>query len=106
MRRSLALLVLATPALAHSWYDNACCGDGDCRPVPATDVRELSEGVWKYLPTGHTFQNGGIYRRVRPSKDAHFHVCIGRPYLEPATPLPGFITVPGLGFCIYIVQGN
>ena len=106
MIRSLALLLIATIVSGHSLYDPACCDKGDCRPVPAEDVLEISEGVWKYLPTGQVFENSEIHVRVRPSKDQRFHVCIGKPHLIPATPKPGFIMGPGIGFCIYIVQGN
>jgi hypothetical protein len=106
MIRSLALLLIAAIASGHSWYEDACCGKGDCRPVPADDVLEISEGVWKYLPTGNVFDNAGVNRRVRPSKDKSFHVCIGPDQLVPATPLPGFIMAPGPSFCIYVVQGN
>ena len=29
----IAALVVAIPALAHSWYPLACCGNMDCFPV-------------------------------------------------------------------------
>ena len=29
----IAALVAAIPALAHSWYPLACCGNMDCSPV-------------------------------------------------------------------------
>ena len=103
MKAAAILLLTATSAAAHSWYDSFCCSESDCRPVPADQVLEISEGVWKYLPTGNTFYNEGKFRRIRPSKDDRFHVCIGRPHAEPGQ---GFKLVPGISHCIYVVQGN
>lgn len=93
---ALALLLIAaamTPreAKAHSWYDGDCCNDRDCFPVASTDVRKI-EGGWLYLPTGNVFKNEPPYIRIRPSKDEHFHVCIG-------TATAG---VKGHSYCIYI----
>lgn len=77
----------ATESFAHSWYDADCCSEQDCYEVPDEDVVEIEDGKWKHLPTGAVFER----RKVRPSKDGHFHVCI-HPKLGPQ--------------CIYIVQGS
>jgi hypothetical protein len=52
----LALLIVATllaaiPALAHSWYPFACCGNIDCFPVACDQLVETVSG-WLYIPTG------------------------------------------------------
>ena len=64
-------------AWGHSWYDHDCCSDQDCHPIESCD--ELHE-----LPKGSYEWDGFIIRkeRVRPSKDAHCHVCTTstRPY--------------------------
>lgn len=89
----LFLLSLSTcahrPAHAHSWYDPSCCGDGDCNPVADTDVLELDDGSWEYLPEHIVF----VKSRVKPSRDQQFHVCIGHsPYRTP--------------YCIYVPRGD
>ena len=81
----MKLLVAAFLILAHSWYAPECCGDGDCKPVSADEVVELSEGRWKHIPSGSIFQRS----QVKPSQDGRFHVCI----------------VGENVYCIYIVQG-
>lgn len=85
--------ILSIYMLVHSWYDADCCGEGDCVPVPATDVVEI-EGGWKYLPTGNEFRNEGLIRRIRPSRDRNFHVCIGKKAHD-----------LGRSYCIYILSG-
>lgn len=89
------MLELAVGAfmLVHSWYDHDCCSDQDCKPVPATDVVEI-EGGWKYLPTGAIFRDTPEKKRIRPSQDRNFHVCIGRSEWDKNFP-----------YCIYILQG-
>jgi hypothetical protein len=87
----LLLLALAGSAQAHSWYDPECCNTQDCRPVETEDVVEIENGVWKYLPTGQEFRG----KQIRPSRDNHFHVCIGnQPWND------------GRAYCIYILSGS
>jgi hypothetical protein len=88
---ALALVVSAKKARTHEWYDHDCCNIRDCRPVLDSDVSENAKGVWKYLPTGATFANEPTFKRIRPSKDNRYHVCVS---------LNGAI-----GYCIYIVTG-
>ena len=73
----LALLIVATllaavPALAHSWYPFACCGNIDCFPVACDQLVETVSG-WLYIPTGSLFKR----EQVQPSQDQHCHVCLG-----------------------------
>ena len=69
----VAVLVAAIPALAHSWYPLACCGNMDCFPVACDQLVETVSG-WLYLPTGNLFKR----EQVQPSQDPHCHVCLGR----------------------------
>lgn len=75
---------------AHSWYDAECCSDQDCKPVATEDVVETATG-WKYLPTGTEFSR----EQVKPSRDKHFHVCIGVAEWNRGKP-----------YCIYVLQGT
>jgi hypothetical protein len=73
----LALLIVATllaaaPALAHSWYPLACCGNIDCFPVACDQLVETVSG-WLYIPSGSLFKR----EQVQPSQDRHCHVCLG-----------------------------
>jgi hypothetical protein len=69
----VAALVAAIPALAHSWYPLACCGNMDCFPVACDQLVETVAG-WLYVPTGNLFKS----EQVQPSQDHHCHVCLGR----------------------------
>ena len=60
------------PALAHSWYPLACCGNMDCFPVACDQLVETGSG-WFYVPTGNLFRR----EQVQPSQDHHCHVCLG-----------------------------
>jgi hypothetical protein len=70
-------LVVAIPALAHSWYPAACCGNLDCFPVACDQLVETVTG-WLYVPTGNLFKR----EQVQPSQDHHRGVgyrCTGGP---------------------------
>src|ERR1700730_1654452 len=69
----VAVMCAAIPALAHSWYPLACCGNMDCFPVACDQLVETASG-WLYIPTGNLFQS----EQVQPSQDQHCHVCLGR----------------------------
>jgi len=75
----VAALVAAIPALAHSWYPLACCGNMDCFPVACDQLVETGSG-WFYVPTGNLFKR----EQVQPSQDHHCHVCLGA---RPRAPL-------------------
>ena len=68
----VAVLVAAIPALAHSWYPLACCGNMDCLPVACDQLVETGSG-WLYIPTGNLFNR----EQVQPSQDRNCHVCLG-----------------------------
>jgi hypothetical protein len=69
----VAALVAAIPALAHSWYPPACCGNLDCFPVACDQLVETFSG-WLYVPTGNLFKR----EQVQQSRDHNCHVCLGR----------------------------
>jgi hypothetical protein len=69
---TFAVLVATIPALAHSWYPLACCGNMDCFPVACDQLVETVSG-WLYVPTGNLFKR----EQVQPSQDLHCHVCLG-----------------------------
>lgn len=59
----------ALKALAHSWYDSACCSDNDC--APEANVKETA---WGYLlPNGETMPYKD--KRILTSVDKDFHWC-------------------------------
>jgi hypothetical protein len=68
MHRILALLLLLpTPALAHSWYAAECCNNEDCRPID--DLPETPNG---YVYNGQVVPKS----KEKQSKDFQFHICI------------------------------
>lgn len=87
----LKSLVISAIVLVHSWYSLYCCGEGDCFPVRADEVRENSDGSWTYIPRNMTFPRTDVL----PSQDGRYHVCI----LQGPS---GERTIPR---CIYIVLG-
>jgi hypothetical protein len=68
----LAAMIAALPALAHSWYPLACCGNMDCFPVDCDQLVETGSG-WLYVPTGNLFKR----EQVQPSHDHHCHCASG-----------------------------
>jgi hypothetical protein len=68
----VATLVAAVPALAHSWYPLACCGEMDCFPIACDQLVETVSG-WLYVPTGNVFKR----EQVQPGQDDNCHVCLG-----------------------------
>lgn len=68
----LSLFVFATPALAHSWYSEACCEEEDCRPARAGEVQFTPEG-WYVVPTKELIPFGDYKEKI--SEDGEFHIC-------------------------------
>jgi hypothetical protein len=92
IRSSLALALLAVPALAgdlprglghpagaQHFYDNNCCSKRDCEPVEPGAIRQTTDGyVIRYLTSrGHVAE--GFLRfgatGIRVSRDAKEHAC-------------------------------
>ena len=62
-------LVVSTGAWAHSWYEQVCCSDQDCFPVPSEEV--------KIMPDGYHVRGFVVpYNKVRVSLDKDYHLCV------------------------------
>src|SRR6056297_2426685 len=48
----LALILVATAALAHEWYDPWCCNDRDCAPISQEHVSITEDGYLVTLEKG------------------------------------------------------
>ena len=40
-----AVMLLNGAAAAHSWYDEKCCHDKDCHPVPCEEIEKISDAL-------------------------------------------------------------
>jgi hypothetical protein len=90
VRAALALLLLlCAPAAAHrapsGWeYDQACCSDLDCAPVPESAVVEATGGyIVRLVPGQHPMVRAPLAAflahgdsRIRVSGDEHRHACV------------------------------
>jgi hypothetical protein len=65
---AIAVLFVST-AKAHSWYDQQCCSDNDCKPDDR--VKEVQGGY--LLPDGVLIPYGD--KRLRASLNDQFHWC-------------------------------
>lgn len=95
----ILLLLSATAAAAHGWYDAACCHDNDCAPVTKTEVAQpfvyagvaslgaQTPALWVTTKHGRAMVPPNMI--PKESKDSQPHACIreGRVvcyYLPPA----------------------
>jgi hypothetical protein len=53
----------------HSFYDNACCNDVHCHPVPCDQITSTSNG-WMW--NGMTFSRSMMHQ----APDGNCHVCV------------------------------
>jgi len=80
----------APTLLVHSWYESECCDGGDCHPVPCEELgRDAHDNV-----TFDDYRFRGT--QIRPSKDAHCHVCFHDYY-------GGIMRRP---ICVYVQNGT
>jgi hypothetical protein len=88
MARSALVVVLtfvSGTALAHSWYDQICCSDSDCAPIPTEAVHVVPGGYEVTLRPGDhpyaTRANSYFIREedARPSQDGGYHACLHPP---------------------------
>jgi hypothetical protein len=95
IKRAIVLfLVLASPAMAHSWYSkkqdpiwrNACCGGSDCSEIDGQNIsgdvdgyriilsleeaRKINKNAQKAIDTVVE------WARVQPSEDSKYHICV------------------------------
>ena len=84
MFRVLALVLFASPAMAHSWYDHSCCGGRDCSPIPGSSLNETADGYAIHLERGdHPLVKGPLLLfipygdpRILGSPDGRYHGCV------------------------------
>ena len=77
------LMASWTDALAHSWYDNACCNEQDCHRIEPEELAFQSDKwIWTSAKTGavhviHTSARSPVdgQFRIRVSKDGQYHGC-------------------------------
>lgn len=95
---------LVDRALAHEWYDYECCDNRDCY--------ELRDGSVTVTPMGYRVDyvsrdgfrvqmliNFGD-KRIRQSRDQHFHTCEGFVYQGAEAPTGRWIR------CLYVPSGD
>lgn len=83
-RTALALMLTASGAVAHSWYDATCCSARDCAPVPAASIVAMGDGYHVTLmPGDHPLIRWPLRTvvpygdpRINWSQDASQHACI------------------------------
>ena len=81
-------ILLIAVMLVHSWYDEKCCQEKDCHPVPCEQIEKLREGwLWRDAATkqSHLFPKD----RLKASHDEACHVCVS-PETTPS------------GICLYV----
>lgn len=96
----LALLVCASgTAAAHSWYDGACCNEGDCRQTVLGEVERHDDG-WFVVSTGTLIPFNSP--AIKHSQDALIHVCLRERWsIDPV--VIGKASLPGkFPRCLYV----
>ena len=87
MGASMKILLIAV-MLVHSWYNEKCCHDKDCHPVPFEEIEKISDGwLWRDAATKQRYWFS--HDRLRTSHDDACHVCISP------------MTIPS-GICLYL----
>lgn len=80
----LSVTAYCVPARAHSWYSSYCCTGKDCVEANAGTVIP-SKGGWRVIvkPGQHPMAPNGFEelvpyddKRIQPSQDDNFHICI------------------------------
>jgi hypothetical protein len=108
------LCVLATPALAHSWYSErrdpiynqtSCCGGMDCAPLPPHAISITPDGQLRITLTveearainpirRYGFDKIISFDRLQVSEDGQPHICL-MTHDEPTDPREGY-------YCIFL----
>ena len=98
MKRLLILLLMTTPASAHSFYVAEkqevnpyadCCTGTDCHPIPYKMAQELDNGSYHVTipvvyakiinPASHvwtTVEETVPFKEVKASPDGQYHACL------------------------------
>lgn len=74
-------LLLAGPALAHSWYDYACCSERDCRLENITTAgitieHEVNRRIGGWFVTSTNELIPFDDKRIKISLDTGTHLCL------------------------------
>lgn len=71
------LFMTVNLALAHSWYDLACCSQKDCEPLDIESVTETETGyeVSYFSKQGFPVRGFMPREKTRHSQDGRFHGC-------------------------------
>ena len=87
-----AIVLTATPVIAHSWYPKKCCNEQDC--FPATRIERLSDKRLQ-VTAGHITVVIPLGFPALPSQDNNAHVCVYRDIMGRYHPRCLFL--PGVG---------
>jgi hypothetical protein len=78
----LTVMIIATAAWAHAWFDKECCSEQDCRIARPDEVQTRRDGVMVTIPG--KVQEAVPYsdKRVRVTRDPENRpaVCVGPQY--------------------------
>lgn len=85
----LAMMAVASPARAHSWYPHECCADHDCMPADAIYSDRQGERI---VVVGKMRVRIPANFSARPSPDGRVHVCYVQG--ESGFPLPRCLFLP------------
>jgi hypothetical protein len=81
-------ILLIALTLVHSWYDENCCHDRDCHPVPCEEIEKMSDG-WLWRDAATKQRHWFPHDRLKASHDDACHVCVS-PKTTPS------------GICLYL----
>lgn len=80
-----AMVLLASPAYAHSWYAKECCDNRDCAPI--LEKHRNGAGDWVVTTKiGTTTFSSKIV--IKPSQDEEDHACMIPPFGPGQSPMP------------------
>ena len=71
---AVVFALLSSSAIAHDWYETACCNDRDCAPAEAGDVTVKPEG-YAIGSLGITVPFDSDKIREMRAPDGQFHIC-------------------------------
>jgi len=102
--------LLGAPAMAHDFYDKACCANHDCHPVACETITAVPQGFDYVDPRDHA-----VYFFTRdkmlPSADDRCHVCLHGEWMPQPAPVCLYLPIKAwrktapLGLFIHCVQG-
>lgn len=78
IRWYLPLIMLVSPAAAHSWYPATCCGDRDCAAISDDMVTPVPGGYDVHAIVDGTAVNGFVPNsQAKPAREGgEYHLCL------------------------------